>query len=161
MRVCVIFCGRSGMSFSRRWTRASIRHCARSRFCLRKSVRFPRSVSVRSGKNFWTSCRRIGASGKTMICRSFWTIQADSTIISSAIVRRKLILPRRLNRTGRQFACRMSRKKPKNMTKMRNRRKNPSLGQIIMKRLCLRVMAADITSSVRCSSRTAEVHTPI
>ena len=43
----------------------------------------------------------------------------------------------------------------------KNRRKNPSLGQIFMKRLCLQVMVADITSSVRCSSRMAEVLTPI
>lgn len=38
---------------------------------------------------------------------------------------------------------------------------NLYLAQIFMKRLCLRVMAADIISSARCSSRTAEVHTPI
>ena len=161
MRVCVIFCARSGTSFSPHLMRAFIRHCARSRLCLQKSVRFLRSVSVRSGEIYSTICRRNAASGKMMICRSFWTIRADSTIISAAIVRRKLILPRRLNRTGRQFACRMSRKNQRKTTRTKNRRKNPSLGRIIIKRLSLWAIAADITSSVRCSSRTAEVHTPI
>ena len=161
MRVCVIFCARSGTSFSPHLMRAFIRHCARSRLCLQKSVRFLRSVSVRSGEIYSTICRRNVASGKMMICRSFWTIRTVFITISAMTAHRKLILPRRLSHIGQQSACRKNRKKPKNMTKMRNRRKNPSLGQIFMKRLCLRVMAADIISSVRCSSKTAEVHTPI
>ena len=111
-----------------------------------------RGPSVRVGN------RRNVASGKMMICRSFWTIRTVFITISAMTAHRKLILPRRLSHIGRQFDCRKNQRK---MTKMRNRRKNPSLGQIFMKRLCLRVMAADIISSVRCSSKTAEVHTPI
>ena len=72
--------------------------------------------------------------GKMMICRSFWTIQAVFITISAMTAHRELILPRRLSHIGRRSACRKNRKKPKNTTRTKNRRKNPNLGRIIIKK---------------------------
>ena len=104
--------------------------------------------------------RRVG---KDDDLQELLTIQTVFITISAMTAHRKLILPRSLSHIGQRSACRKNRKNQRKMTKMRNRRKNPNLGQIFMRNLHLRrnLQAADITSSVRCSSRTAEVHTPI